>query len=332
MEPRTNQFLDPVSTDVEGAICDRCLPEERFCIIYTLRCNLSCSHCMVKSSPDQRETLSVEDVVNVLHQSAEQGKKHVTFSGGEIFLYYEDLLYFTKIATSLNLEVDVETNAFWASTVSKAENRLAPLKDVGLKGICLSIDAYHEAFFSIDYSINAYHAARNLDLLTEVNFCPSDNKEKDKRILEQLQSENVLYLYNRLLNKGRAEEGLVIFPEFSVEELPDCDSLNLTIHSSGDTFVCCELEDNNPNMRKTPVYTGNILNNPQVISQSKKSEKMLQAFYNPDSPAYFRKLIQNEKSFKDLKNQRFKSICEFCNTALMDFERVNIIQKLAESD
>lgn len=331
METRTGAVKVGAPEGVE-AICDRFPIVERFCIIYTLRCNIACAHCTVVSSPKRREQLTPEEVFDILGCAAGRGKRHVTFSGGEVFLFYDDLRRFTEAATSLGMEVDVETNAFWGHTPEKARRQLEPLAEAGLKGLCFSVDVHHREFFPIERSINAFRAARDLGLLTEVNFCPSADQAGDEEILRTLADEDVPYLYNNLLNRGRARDGLVVFPEFLPSQLPDCDSLNLTVHATGDTFVCCELEDNNPDMRKTPVYTGNVRDGVAAAVGGRAHEQLVRAFYDPDSPAYFRRLLATEESFRKLNSRHFRSICDFCMKALGDAERVAAVRRAAGLD
>lgn len=304
------------------AINDRFTMSERFCIIYTLKCNIACAHCMTASSPKRKEKLTPEEAIEVMRVAAARGKKHLTFSGGEIFLYYDELLRMTAAGTELGLEVDVGTNAFWGHTEEKARQRLEPLKQAGLKGLCFSVDAHHAAFFPPDRVVNAYRAATELGLLVEVNFCPSADHAADEAILGQLTAEGVPFLTHRLLNRGYAREGLVVFPKYRPEQLPDCGSQNLTVHPLGEAFVCCELEDDNAALRRTPAYLGSLRDGVATMLGNDAHMEIMRALYDPESPAYFRKLLATEESFGELRSKRFHSICDFCVTAMSDPARV----------
>ena len=113
-------------------IWDRYPVQERLAINYTLTCNLACAHCNTDSNPHRRERLSPDDVRRVLAAGRDKGKRHVIFSGGEVFLFQAELLGLVREAVSLGYEVDVETNAFWARSQDKAIARLTPFVTAGV--------------------------------------------------------------------------------------------------------------------------------------------------------------------------------------------------------
>jgi hypothetical protein len=307
-------------------IFERFSNEERLCVIYSLRCNLECGHCNVSSSPRRKERLTLEEALEVLRDGAALGKRHVTFSGGEIFLYYKDLVVMVAEAGGLGYEVDVETNAFFATTPEAAVAKLRPLAASGLRGMCLSCDAYHLDSFGLERPINAYRAGVALDLLVEVNFCPSERPDVDAEIRRTLTDEKIPFLENPLLNRGRARDNSLVALGRTPAHLPPCDSLNTTVHPVGDVFACCELESDNPRMRRTPVFLGNLRERPGLLEESGASEKMIEAFYDPDSPAFFKRLLETAPAFDHLRSQRFLSICDFCMTALADDSCVSAVR------
>lgn len=299
-------------------IFERFSHDERLCIVYSLRCNIECGHCNVSCSPRRTERLTLEEGLAVLRDGAAVGKKHVTFSGGEIFLFYDDLAVMIAEANGLGYEVDIETNAYFASRPERALKRLAPLAERGLSGLCLSTDAYHLEFFGLDRPINAYRAGVELGLLVEVNFCPSDKPDVDEMIRRTLREEGIPFLENPLLNRGRARESSLVALGKQPGSLEPCDSLNATVHPSGDVFACCELESDNPTMRQTPVFLGNLRQDDDLRTEGNRRERMVQAFYDPESPAFFHKLLETDPAFSDLRDRRFRSICDFCMAALGD--------------
>jgi organic radical activating enzyme len=312
-----------------AAIFDRFTSRERMCIIVTLRCNIECSHCNVGSSPRRHETLTRDEVYGLLSRGRELGKGQVTFSGGEVFLVYSDLIDYVGTAKQAGYEIDIETNAYWATSEETAEKRIRPLVESGLKGMCLSADAYHEKFFSTMRTVNAYRAARRLELLTEVNFCQSQDKSADEAILKLLEQQSVPYLFNPLLNHGRAREGFVQLPILRASELEDCDSLCMTAHPSGDVFACCEQDGDNDRLRQTPVFLGNVRE--RLEWDATDREAIVQAFHDPNSNAYFRRLLDRHPAFEPLTRRRFYSICDFCHAALSDPIRAQAVSQLIKS-
>lgn len=311
-------------TDTHGAVAiwDRFPPSERLAINFTLTCNLACAHCIVESSPHRRERLTPEEVRSALVAGQRYGKKHVTFSGGEVFLFPAQMCEAITGARALGYVVDVETNAYWARSEVAARKRLAPFVEAGIAGVSLSADAYHTAYFPVERVINAARAARFYGMLTEINFCPSSDHETDAGILASLEAAGEPYIRNELLNRGRGSELAAVELRRPVAELPDCDSLTTTVHATGDVYACCELEISTGDMKRTPVFLGSIRSPGKGLPDNGDGERLVTAFYDPSSPAYFRKLVRDHPMFRELAGERFASICDFCLRALGDPGRV----------
>src|SRR4051794_34857778 len=224
----TANLADPVP------IWDRFAPHERLVINFTLTCNLSCAHCIVESSPHRKERLSGDEVMAALRAGAERGKKHVTFSGGEVFLFADEVCELIGQASRLGFVVDVETNAYWARNPEIAAARLAPFVAAGVAGMALSADAFHVERFPVQRTIQAARTGRAMGLLTEINFCPSPNAAVDAEIVAALHAAGEPFLRNELLDRGRGRELVQIRVGHRVDELPDCDSLTTTVHATGD--------------------------------------------------------------------------------------------------
>ena len=301
-------------------IWDRFPSDERLAINFTLTCNLACAHCIVESSPQRRERLTSEEVHTALLAGKRGGKRHVTFSGGEVFLYPREMCELIAFAREQDYVVDVETNAFWAKTDVKARAKLAPFVEAGLAGMALSADAYHVQYFPVDRTINAARAGRFHGLLTEINFCSSDDSETDSQILEALTAAGEPYIYNELLDRGRGKGLIPLRQARPIEELPDCDSLTTTVHATGDVYACCELDISTDAMKRTPVFLGSIRSGAGPDHDNR--ERLVTSFYNPESTIYFRNMVKSHPMFAGLAKERFYNICDFCMRALGDSERV----------
>lgn len=143
----------------------------RLKISYSTRCNAICDHCSVYGGPDQRGALDRSMVLTCIQEAADFGMQKIEFTGGEICLFFKDLLEFMSCAHDCGLEVVLDTNAFWASTHERALKRLEKLKQYGLKQLVLSTDRYHQDFIPLSRIINALNAARELDITTGVTIC-----------------------------------------------------------------------------------------------------------------------------------------------------------------
>ncbi|SER03008.1 radical SAM protein [Actinokineospora terrae] len=307
------------------AIWDRFAARDRVAINFTLTCNLACAHCIVESSPQRTERLTVDEVRAALDAAARNGKKHITFSGGEVFLYPKPMCEVIAYGRSLGLVVDVESNAFWARDERTAKLKLEPFVEAGIAGLSLSADAYHVAYFPVDRTIMAAQAGRAAGLLTEINFCPSDQPEVDAAIKSALDAAGEPYLENELLDRGRGKDLHTIVTRRHIDDLPECTSLTTTVHATGDVYACCELDISTDAMKQTPVFLGNIRT---PSTEQDEREHLVTAFYDPTSPIYFRRLVESHPLFQDLATDRYATICDFCMTTLRDPARLAALRAL----
>ncbi|GAA2987274.1 radical SAM protein [Actinokineospora diospyrosa] len=308
------------------AIWDRFDARDRVAINFTLTCNLACAHCIVESSPQRTERLTIDEVRAALDAAVRNGKKHITFSGGEVFLYPKQMCEVIAYGRSLGLVVDVESNAFWARDERTAKLKLEPFIEAGIAGLSLSADAYHVAYFPVDRTILAAQAGRAAGLLTEINFCPSDQHDVDTAIKAALDAAGEPYIENELLDRGRGKDLFNIVVSRRIDELPECTSLTTTVHATGDVYACCELDISTDAMKRTPVFLGSI-RTPNPTEQDER-EQLVTAFYDPSSPIYFRHLVATHPLFQDLATNRYQNICDFCMKTLRDPARIAALREI----
>ncbi len=134
-------------------------------ILLTYQCTFECDHCFVWGSPWQTGTLTLEQIEQILHQAKEAGVSSIYFEGGEPFLYYPILVQAVRKATSMGFSVGVVTNAYWANSVSDAEEWLRPF--VGrLADLSVSSDLFHCTEAVGECPQNALVAAKYLNIPT----------------------------------------------------------------------------------------------------------------------------------------------------------------------
>ena len=277
----------PALAEPEGRatpIWDRYPKSQRLAINLTLRCNIACAHCIVESSPRRRETLTGDEVRTALLDGRRRGKRHVTFSGGEVFLHAPMMCEAIAFATDHGYVVDVETNAFWAKTAAAATARLKPFVDAGISGLSLSADAYHVKYFPVDRPINAARAARSYGLVTEMNFCPSSEADVDAAIIAALNEAGEPYIHNELLDRGRGRDLVPIGEARAVEDLPDCDSLTRTVHATADVYACCELDISTDALKRTPAFLGSLRGDDETLDAPGRSRAPGQRVLRPRLP------------------------------------------------
>jgi hypothetical protein len=119
--------------------------------------------------------LDRSQVLACIDAAAELGLESIEFTGGEIFLFFKDLISFMTHAHDRGLHVFLNTNAFWATAPGPARQRLAGLKARGLRKIILSADRYHQKFIPLEHVVTALDAAAALEIPAAVTICHVGN-------------------------------------------------------------------------------------------------------------------------------------------------------------
>jgi MoaA/NifB/PqqE/SkfB family radical SAM enzyme len=134
-------------------------------ILLTYQCTYECDHCFVWGGPQQAGTLTLEQIVQILHQAKDAGVTSIYFEGGEPFLYYAILTKAVHIAADMGFSVGIVSNAYWANTVADAEEWLRPL--VGrVSDLTVSSDLFHCSECLGERPQNAIVAAKWLGIPT----------------------------------------------------------------------------------------------------------------------------------------------------------------------
>jgi organic radical activating enzyme len=139
-------------------------------LMVSRRCNMSCGHCSVESSPHIKEQPNEQALEEIVHQISDSGCKAILFTGGEPMLREQTLLRLIRLATKNGLASAMTTNGFWGKTPAKARRTLASLKKAGLAFFTLSWDRFHAEFQGPEAGQNILRAAEELDVPMNVNI------------------------------------------------------------------------------------------------------------------------------------------------------------------
>ena len=279
---------------------------EAFNLYYTYQCNIQCDHCCYNCGPQRTEKMSMEDAKHILKGAASSGKRVLELMGGELFLNYEELSELIFYSYGIGLYVLVDTNGFWGKNFETAKCMLENLSDRGLKAISLSIDTFHQQFIPLAYPLNVIRAAHELGISSSCNFCVSSDLAKDQNLLNDIKKEtNRIFIINPV-PFGRAS------CLQRVPEIEYCKMLCIHILVNGNTFACCGHSDENKDIINTPLYMGNCIQEDPGEVLGRKNLLCLKAFFDPNSPIWFKKFLEQEPYKKMYENKRFSHICELC--------------------
>lgn len=162
-------------------------------IQYTDRCNATCPQCdmRINLTTKKRHKLKPEIIKKIIDTSAEKNIKAISFTGGEPFLYFEELLEAIKYAEEKGIEyIRTGTNGFlfkeyWDKNFEKNIEEIASkMADTKLRNFWISIDSYvpelHEKMRGLKGVIAGIEKA--LPIFHKYGIYPSANLGINKNI------------------------------------------------------------------------------------------------------------------------------------------------------
>lgn len=130
-------------------------------LLYTMRCNIACAHCSVRSGPDRHGAMTRDQALALVDGiAATPGVRYIDISGGEPMLHPDDVIAVIRRIKEHGKEVRLTTNGFWAATPRRAEALLNRLKEAGLDAVGLSLDKWHLDFLPAGLARNFVDACR----------------------------------------------------------------------------------------------------------------------------------------------------------------------------
>ena len=96
-------------------------------LMLTRRCNMTCGHCSVESSPHIKAQPSEEELVQVVRDAASIGATTVQLTGGEPMMREEIVMRLLAECRALGMNAALTTNGFWGKSPAKAAQKVKAL-------------------------------------------------------------------------------------------------------------------------------------------------------------------------------------------------------------
>jgi hypothetical protein len=213
----------------------------RLIVALTRRCNALCDFCCNNDGPTKRGVLDpsageawIADFADLLPDC-----RQAAFTGGEVFLYYDELLAFHRHLFAHGFTTTVTTNGYWGKDPDRAAERLLRLKALGLTGVVVSIDPSHARWVPVGHATKAVKVAIACGLQAKVtsNFNGPGGSAKDYFAPEW--HDRIIWDENhQLMPVGRAKELTLIGPTEAPRDL-FCPAVEPVIQPNGDVEPCC---------------------------------------------------------------------------------------------
>lgn len=297
----------------------------RVCFIFNQKCTAACAHCITESSPKSTDKLDADEVRACLRSARDDGKTLAIFSGGEVFLHFDELAELITYATELGFSTMVETNAYWATNDDIARQKIEKLMACGLEVIHTSADTFRLPWVPLDRIVRFGRIAEQCGIEHDICFLYSGDEARDQEILERLGAEGVRHSRSRLFPFGNAEH----LPKeaFLYEDLRafgDCGDLQPTIAPNGDFVGCCNINIHTPG---SPLYFGNIRVRPYTELLEEFERNPFVEVIRRDG---FRRLVDaltEDERWRDFGASGHATICHLCHDLLCDPEKVAYLRR-----
>jgi Radical SAM superfamily/4Fe-4S single cluster domain len=130
-------------------------------ILTTSNCTAKCAHCLVSSGPDRSETLTYDEIVELIDEAHRASPLSVVvFAGGEPTSLDEVLLDAIAYVNGLGIGTRIVTNASWATDDRVARQMVTQLREAGLDEINFSADDFHLPWIPVDNVVTAWRACK----------------------------------------------------------------------------------------------------------------------------------------------------------------------------
>jgi MoaA/NifB/PqqE/SkfB family radical SAM enzyme len=170
--------------------------------------------------------------------------KKVTITGGEPFIYFNELLKLADHCNFNNLDFGVVTNAFWASSEEKTIKRLSALSEKGLEEIGVSCDPSHLKFIPLKNIQNCIDVATDIGLRVEINSSCNDQTFSLENTISNIKRDNISFCQNPIIRIDHYKIPINSNFERSLDEISkdNCFLLrHLAVHPNGDVYPCCSV-------------------------------------------------------------------------------------------
>jgi len=171
---------------------------------YSTRCNINCAHCVAAGDKGRDGKMELGRAKEIIREMAVAGVGGISFTAGEPFIYFADLLELLSLCRDLQIYTRVVTNGYWAQTPERTEEQVEMLRQSGLCQLRMSYSRWHQQHVPRQNILNGARACRRAGLDYFISFVTDFSKDDDG--YEQfLRSNRLKFFPEPVIYAGRAE-------------------------------------------------------------------------------------------------------------------------------
>lgn len=204
---------------------------------YSTRCNIRCEHCVAVGDQPESMKMDLEKAKEIIVEMAHAGVGGISFSAGEPFLYFGEIVALVNLCRELGVYSRIVTNSFWAKTGEVADRFVSELAENGLCQLRLSYSRWHQKNVNRNNIVNAAQSCQKNDLAYFVSFV-TDFSEEDDVCEEFLRQHHLTFFPEPVIYAGRA--GSFIRRKIVTDYQANCCDMNPYLTPEMDLYACCD--------------------------------------------------------------------------------------------
>ncbi len=204
---------------------------------YSTRCNIRCAHCVAAGDIAVHGKMELAQAKEIIREMAEAGVAGISFTAGEPFIYFDDLLELVNLSRKCNIYTRIVTNSYWATSQEKAEERLGLLKESGLSQLRMSYSRWHQQHVPPGHVLNAAHACMKNGIDYFISFV-TDFTEEDDKHEQYLRDHKLKFFPEPVIYAGRADSfgRTTIFTDYQENRC----AMNPYLAPDLNMYACCD--------------------------------------------------------------------------------------------
>ena len=171
---------------------------------YSTRCNIRCAHCVAAEDRPASERMEIARAREIIREMAAADVTGISFTAGEPFIYFDDLLELVSLCREKKMYVRIVTNSSWAKTPEETEDLLRLLKQSGLSQLRLSYSRWHQQYVPRGNVLNAARGCLATGLDYFISFV-TDFSTQDDSYEHYLRDNALKFFPEPLIYAGRAD-------------------------------------------------------------------------------------------------------------------------------
>ncbi len=204
---------------------------------YATRCNIRCAHCVAADAIPDNKKMELTTAKVIIRDLAAAGVTGISFTAGEPFIYFDDLLELVDLCRELALYTRVVSNGFWAHTPEAARQKLDLLQQCGLRQLRMSFSRWHQAHVPRHNILHAAQACTDIGMAYFISFVTDFSQEDDAQE-HFLREHGLKFFPEPVIYAGRADgiERTALRTDYQDNRC----AMNPYLAPDGTMYACCD--------------------------------------------------------------------------------------------